>query len=216
MIRSIADNKNPESLASKFRNKRHLFFKEITQRFGVKKVLDIGGTQNYWNTYYEDIKHLDITLVNLSREHVFFDNLKSEIGDATNLKNYSENEFDLVFSNSVIEHLFSKENQKKMANEIRRVGKSYFIQTPNKYFPLEPHFLFPFFQFLPNFLKLFLLQNFSLGHIGRIKDREKAQKQIDEIKLLSKSEFKKLFPEANIFEEKFLFLTKSFIAYQIR
>jgi hypothetical protein len=213
LIKFIADNQNPNSLASKFRNKRHNLFKRILADYNPIKILDIGGTQNYWKDYYDDIKNLEVTMVNLSEEKVTFPNLKSMIGDATNLFEIKDNEYDLIFSNSVIEHLFSKENQIKMAEEIKRVGKSYFIQTPNRFFPMEPHFLIPFYQFLPFSWQLFLLRNFSLGHVGKIQEKERAKVQINEIKLLSKNEFKELFSEATIYEEKFLFLTKSFVAY---
>jgi len=179
----------------------------------VKKLLDIRGTQNYWKDHYNAIKNLEVTVTNLSEGHVTFPNFKSRIGDATNLYDIKDNEYDLVFSNSVIEHLFRKDNQKKMAEEIKRVGKSYFIQTPNRFFPLEPHFLVPFFQFFPFAWQLFLLRNFHLGHVGKISEKERAKEQINEIRLLSRNEFKELFSEATIFEEKFLFLTKSFVAY---
>jgi ubiquinone/menaquinone biosynthesis C-methylase UbiE len=213
-LKWFGDNTNKNSPASKARRKRHLFFLEILKNFDGKiRILDIGGTESYWESMDFNNENVEITLLNLFKVDCKKNNFNSVVGDATNMSEYQDSSFDLVFSNSCIEHLFTDSNQKKMASEIIRVGRSYFIQTPNKYFPLEPHFLFPLFQFLPNFLKLFLLQNFRLGHIGRIKDREKAQIQINEIKLISKSGFKELFPEANFFEEKFLFFTKSFIAY---
>jgi hypothetical protein len=52
-----------------------------------------------------------------------------------------------------------------------------------------------------------------LGHVGKISDLNVAQSQIDEIRLLSKTDMKKLFPEATIYSEKFLFFTKSFVAF---
>lgn len=57
------------------------------------------------------------------------------------MKQFQDNEFDAVFSNSVIEHVGDYEAQRQMANEIMRVGKRYFVQTPNFYFPIEPHIL---------------------------------------------------------------------------
>ena len=55
-----------------------------------------------------------------------------------------------------------------------------------------------------------------MGHIGVINDKVEAQLQIDEIRLLSSNEFITLFPDSSIFEERFLFFTKSYIAYKIR
>lgn len=214
ILYKLADNKNSLSIASKYRKKRHYFFMDLIGRLNIKTIVDIGGTQSYWKSYINDIKELDITIINLFKEKHPLANITSVVGNATNLEGFLDQQFDLVFSNSVIEHLFTKENQIRMANEVQRVGKSYFIQTPNKYFPLEPHFLFPFYQFLPNSLKLFLLRNFKLGHIGKINDKIKAQEQINEIQLLSKKEFKSMFPDAQIYEEKVFFMTKSFVAYK--
>ena len=72
-----------------------------------------------------------------------------DVGDAVDMPGISDGAFDVVFSNSVIEHVETYENQRRMAAEIRRVGRRYFVQTPNRHFPLEPHFLVPGFQLLP-------------------------------------------------------------------
>ena len=120
------------------------------------------------------------------------------------------NEFDIAFSNSVIEHLESWEEKASMAKEIRRVGRSYYIQTPNKYFPIECHFLVPFFQFLPYRLKYFLLTRTKVSK-GKILSRREAIKYINEIQLLSKRDLQKLFPGDNFKSEKFLGFNKSFI-----
>ena len=135
----FATSNHPQSLGSKFRSKRFFFFEELFWKtFKGKKhitVLDLGGTEEYWkDKSLIKNKNVTITLLNLSAEPVSLPNLKSIAGDATNLSNLSDQSFDLVFSNSVIEHLHNFDNQMKMAEEIRRVGKKYFVQTPNKYF----------------------------------------------------------------------------------
>lgn len=216
-LKRFGDNTNKNSLASKARKKRHLFFLEFLKNFDGKiRILDIGGTESYWESMDFDKDNVEITLLNLFSVDCKKNNFLSVVGDATDMSEYSDASFDLVFSNSCIEHLFTYSNQQKMASEILRVGKSHFIQTPNKNFFIEPHFLFPFYQFLPNSFKLFLLTNFRMGHIGVINDKVEAQLQIDEIRLLSSNEFITLFPDSSIFEERFLFFTKSYIAYKIR
>jgi hypothetical protein len=101
-----------------------------------------------------------------------------------------------------------------MAEEVRRVGKRYFVQTPNLYFPIEPHFVFPLFQFLPIWLRVWLVTHFDLGWYAKIPDRDRALKEVSSIRLLTKKKLRKLFPQARIFEEKYLGLTKSYIVYE--
>jgi 2-polyprenyl-3-methyl-5-hydroxy-6-metoxy-1,4-benzoquinol methylase len=125
---------------------------------------------------------------------------------------FADDEFDIVYSNSVIEHVGDFTAMHRMAREIRRVGKRHFVQTPNKYFPVEPHFVFPAFQFLPKPLQLGLVQNFQLGWMDREPDKARAAAIIDSIHLLSLRDMKVLFPTSGIRPEKTLGMTKSFIA----
>jgi hypothetical protein len=96
---------------------------------------------------------------------------------------------------------------------MRRVGKRYFLQTPNLYFPIEPHVLFPFFQFLPISLRVWLLNNFTMGWYGKVTDKQEARDLVISTRLLTRKELSMLFPESTIYEEKILGLTKSFIVY---
>jgi len=132
------------------------------------------------------INQSDITiyLLNLDSQKTNGSNFVSLIGDATDLSQFSDNSFDLVFSNSVIEHLFTWENQVKMANEVMRVGNNHFIQTPNFWFPIEPHFVFPFFQFLPKPAKILLMLRFRLGNFDKFQNKTKAEEKVHEIQLL--------------------------------
>lgn len=217
IVNNIVNYNKSESIGNKLRQRRFNFF--LYQIKHLKKpirILDIGGTESFWvNRGFANNKDYEITLINLRIEDVKSSNIASEIGDATDLSKYNDKEFDVVFSNSVIEHLYTKENQKKMANEVMRLGKNYFIQTPNRFFPIEPHFLFPMFQFLPRKLKIFLLTKTKIVR-GKKYELDYAENRINEIKLLDKSELMKLFTPAKIYKEKFFGLNKSFIAYKFK
>jgi hypothetical protein len=134
------------------------------------------------------------------------------VGDACNMSQFVTQEFDVVFSNSVIEHVGSRDNQRRMADEIRRVGCRYFVQTPNRNFLLEPHSVFPFFQFLPLLVRLWLVSRFRLGWYGRM-TRDEAKRDVQMTHLLDRHELMLLFPEGELYEERFVGLVKSFIVY---
>ena len=214
MLKKIADNQDETSLAVQFRRKRFAFFNSLLSRLSRPvSILDVGGAEGYWQTMGMDADdRVFITLLNLTHEQVAIPNITSVVGDAREL-GYDDDSFDIVFSNSVIEHVGGHAHQLKMAKEAMRVGKRHFIQTPNRYFPLEPHFLFPFFQFLPVVVRLRLLQRFNLGWFPRTPEPAKAREIIESIRLLGKNEFLTLFPGSQLYEEKVLGMTKSFIAY---
>lgn len=212
-----ADNQAPNSLAAKARAKRFRFFLELLDSLGTHsiRILDVGGTQNFWKSMgYLPEGNIEITLINLKKSEVTHPNFISLEGDARDLHQFEDNHFDIVFSNSVIEHLYTWENQMLMAKEIQRLGKHYFVQTPNYGFPVEPHFVFPFFHYLPIPLRVWITKNYDLGHYPRAKNKERAIDRVNEIQLLTVKEMKKLFPEADIYKEKLLGLTKSIIAYK--
>jgi SAM-dependent methyltransferase len=212
---NFADNTNHHSIAYRFRYRRFLFFRSLLDQLPRPvSILDIGGTQDYWNMMGFADENIHITLLNLQLQPVSGGSFTSVTGDATNLSGYADKSFDIVYSNSVIEHLFTAEAQAQMAKEVMRVGKNYFIQTPNYYFPIEPHWVFPFFQFLPFACRVWLTRNFHLGHIGRIKDPATAAQQVKEIRLLTKRQLQFFFPDASFYNERFLGFTKSLVAYR--
>jgi hypothetical protein len=215
MSKSITDYHDPNSLVLKARRKRFDFFlSQLNKLKRPVRLLDVGGTQWFWEMMdFTDQRNIEISLLNLSHQEVEHSNFKSLVGDATNMKEFDDNSFDLVFSNSVIEHLFTWDNQVKMANEIQRVGRNHFIQTPNYWFPIEPHFVFPLFQYLPKRIRVGLISNFSMGHHPKYPDREIAVRKIDEVKLLSIRRMKQLFPNSNIYLDKFMGFNKSIVAY---
>ncbi len=217
-IDNLANYSNNKSLANSFRNRRFKFFESQFKAFDHLekiRILDIGGTESFWvNRGYQNKENIEITILNLFKTNTQYPNFIGYKGDACNLSEFKDNHFDLVFSNSVIEHLFTFENQQKMAKEVLRVGKHYFIQTPNKYFFIEPHYLLPFFQFLPKRMRKFILTKTPLSR-GKKRTPESAQNSIDEIQLLSLKQMKGLFPNGKVYKEKFLGMNKSFTLYKM-
>lgn len=219
ILGKIYDNSRSDSLAANLRKKRLTLFKTlIASTPHPMKILDVGGRGMFWQHagfLDREVRDVEIIVMNINPIEVEVSNpkLKGVVGDARNMQQFENKEFDIVFSNSVIEHVGSYDEQLQMANEVMRVGKRYFVQTPNLYFPIEPHFVFPLFQFLPLDLRVWLITHFNLGWKKKVTDKQRAKEIVSSIRLLSKKEVIALFPNANIYEEKLFGLTKSFTAY---
>lgn len=213
-FQKIADNSNPSSLATRLRKKRFSFFLSLLNSLEHPiSILDVGGTEDFWNIMgISNLSDVYITLLNISECMTSNPNINFVKGNACDIK-FPDSSFDIIFSNSVIEHVGNRYNQMQMANEVKRVGKRFFIQTPAKAFFLEPHFLFPFFQFFPVSIKVWLVRNIKLGWYDRKPILEDAKSLVESVNLLSKKELIGLFPECYLYEEKILGLTKSFIVY---
>lgn len=194
-----------------FRKNRFKVFREKMMLQDDTTLLDVGG---YAGTWMEYNFNFPITIINLDPAILNSkcpSNFEFKVMDATNLHEFSDNAFDVGYSNSVIEHVYSWENQKKFAAEIRRVSKSYWVQTPARSFFIEPHYLTPFVHWLSKAMQKKLLR-FTLWGFLTKPDKKKINDIVEEIRLLSYREVKELFPEATIIRERFFFLTKSFIA----
>jgi hypothetical protein len=216
LFRKVADNRQDDSLATGMRRKRFALFLSLLERVPPPvSILDVGGTQNFWERMgLNEHSRIHVTLLNIQPQQLAHPGFSAMIGDATNMSNIADQAFDVVFSNSVIEHVGDFTQQKRMADEVKRVGRRYFLQTPNYYFPIEPHFLFPGFQWLPVHLRVFLITHFSLGWSRRISDVEQARKLVENTRLLRKRQLLQLFPGATLFEERLFGLVKSFVVYE--
>lgn len=206
------------SVAYRMRLKRVIMFIEfihsITTKEKVVEILDLGGTVKFWETFdlafFLNSKSISITILNLTQIESQYSNIQTILGDACNLAKFKDKSIDIIFSNSVIEHVGNYDRQKKMTSEIRRVGKNYFVQTPNYYFPIEPHYRLFFFQFLPKILQVFLLTHFKVEG-GKRFSKEQAINSLKCIRLLKYKELRLLFPESIIHCERIFGLIKSFI-----
>ena len=217
MVMRFADNGDPRSLASRMRAARNQQFRSLISNLPRPlSILDVGGTPAIWERIeFADRPDVQITLINIAPQAPCWSNIASIAGDARDMAQFETHQFDVVYSNSVIEHVGDMQSVQRMAAEVQRVGKYYFLQTPNLYFPIEPHFVFPFFQFLPRSVRIKLVQNFGLGWMQRQTNREDAATDVDSIRLLSEDKIRGLFPEAQVRIEKFLGLHKSIMAYNM-
>jgi hypothetical protein len=210
----VADHRSPASLASRLRARRLAFFANLLSSLSRPvTILDVGGTTAFWNNLDFAKDGVKVIILNVKSEESDDARFESIVGDARDLSAFESKSIDVVYSNSVIEHVGTFEDQKKMAAEVRRVAKRYFVQTPNAWFPIEPHFLFPGFQFLPLKVRTYLLTRFRLGWLARERDPARAREIVDSIRLLTAAQMQTLFPEASIYRERFFGLSKSITTY---
>lgn len=212
-LRSLADTRDPASFSNRMRSRRFARFEALTAGLPRPlRILDVGGTSAFWEQRgWAGREDVQITLVNLDAEPPRHANITSRAGDATDLSWCPDHGFDVAFSNSVIEHLFTYENQQAMAREVRRVAPSFWVQTPNFWFPVEPHFHVVGWHWMPERVRVELLRRRRCGWRGPTPDLERAREFVREVQLLTRAELAKMFPSATIVPERMFGLVKSWI-----
>lgn len=185
---------------------------DVVRPLPQSTILDVGGYPQFWENPSQYGK---ITILNV---HEITDlpnglpgNLELVVGDGCNLE-YPDRSFDIVFSNSVIEHLGTYENQQAFAAESRRVGGALWIQTPAREFFFEPHLIMPFVHFLPRALQARMLRYGTVWGLMTKPNPAEVIGFLDEVRLLRFGEMRALYPDCEILREKFMGMTKSYIA----
>jgi SAM-dependent methyltransferase len=199
-----------------FRRKRMAWFLDQMKLKNEVRILDVGGRANFWNELHQEVKLLDIVNVEGDRRSLTpVDSrqwMRVGYGNALDL-DFEDKSYDLVFSNSVIEHVQTWENQVKFAREADRVGKALWVQTPAREFFIEPHYIAPFIHWVPVPLRRKLIRWFTIWGWMERPSQQRVDEVIAEIRLLSVKEFQTLFPKCEILRERFLgIFTKSYIA----
>jgi len=199
-------------------SRRHLmrrFVRTLEIKPGTR-VLDLGGTPWIWEHVSVP---LDITLLNLpgSVSSGEFETLRSPSlrhhslhfidGDACNVAQFRDRAFDLVFTNSVIEHVGPPAKQAEFAREVLRLGESYWVQTPSKWFPIEAHSGMPFYWFYPEWLRAALLKSWQKRLPAWWTD------YIGTTRVLSRRRMAELFPNGPTRAEYFMGFPKSYVSY---
>lgn len=199
------------------RNRKLELFNELMNPKKEMKILDIGAEVNPNNKNV--VQFIDyypwknnVSAINLSSEHIsiiqeYYPEVDARVGDACDLP-WEDEHFDIVYSNAVIEHLGSFEKQKKMAAEIMRVGKRWFISTPNRWYPFEFHMRLPFITWLPGNGYIRFGKIISYHHVKR---KYVSGIRYDGLRLMTAKDLRRCFPMSRIIKQRVTFMPETLI-----
>ena len=174
-------------------------------------IVDLGGRLESWLRV--PVRPASVHVINLEpppREFPAW--ARVDQADACNLPaSLISSSYDLVFSNSVIEHVGGHAQRIRFAAAVHDLADRHWIQTPYRYFPIEPHWLFPGFQFLPLSIRAELSQRWPLVHTPS-SSREEGLRAAMAVELLSRAEMGFYFPDSALQLERIGGLIKSLIA----
>lgn len=202
------------SLSERARARR---WAELAGRFpdlAAMDVVDLGGTT--WNWTMGPARPRSVLVVNLDPQALtnapqWMSTVAADVCDLPD--GVTGRSFDLVFSNSVIEHVGGRWRRRAFAATVRRLAPHHWVQTPARSFPLEPHWMFPGFQFLPVAARAAVSRRWPLAPPElRVRSAGEAVDDVLDIELVSAAELRRLFPDSELVRERAAGLTKSFIA----
>lgn len=205
----------PGSVGARLRARRWELVDESFPDLATMSVIDLGGTVESWER--APVRPKDVTVVNLfepgSSDEPW---LLPVTGDACRARVALEaagapTSYDVVFSNSLLEHVGGHAQRVALAREVHGLAPRFWVQTPYRYFPLEPHWLFPGLQFLPMAARSRLAARWPLAH-SRPESPEAAMSEVQWTELVGVAELRSYFPAARIHRERVAGLTKSLVA----
>jgi SAM-dependent methyltransferase len=203
-------------LSEHFRRRRMRRFARECGITASTRVLDIGGTPDCWRLIAVRPR---LVLLNTPRAGEDLAGAESWVAADGRRLPFADHSFDLVFSNSVIEHVGDAVSQQQFAREVARVGRRYWVQTPNRWFPVEQHLLTPLIHWLPKSWQRAVVPRLNLWSllVPATPDRRRfyIEHYLTDVKLLDSGELLSLFPGGGIIRERFLGITKSLIAVSL-
>jgi hypothetical protein len=204
---------SPGSLAETYRARR---WAELAATFPDLEnfhVIDLGGTVSSWTRAPIRPKHVTVlTFEPEGAEDVGW--VDAHYADACDLPTLlADIRGDLVYSNAVLEHVGGTERRQRFADTVHAVADRHWVQTPYRYFPIEPHWLCPGFQFLPVSARVAIGRRWKLVHTPD-RDYDSMMRSVLSVELVGLAEFRHLFPRSEIRHERLAGLTKSIIAVQ--
>lgn len=206
---------SPHSLAARARARRWDTVQRLFPDLRDMRVVDLGGTVESWRR--APVRPRQVSVVNLfepgeSQE----DWLVPVTGDATDARvaikaSGAPTDYDLVFSNSLLEHVGGHAKRCDLAAEVHALAEYHWVQTPYRYFPVEPHWLFPFMQFLPVRARIAIAMHWPLVHT-RPTSFAAAKSSVLWTELIGIEELQAYFPKSTIIRERMAGLAKSLTA----
>lgn len=181
------------------------------------KILDVGAEINPTGerglqliddyTWKKNVSAINLLSENISRIQKIYPEIDARVGDACALP-WPDKYFDVVYCNAVIEHLGNFERQKKAAAEIMRVGKKWFVTTPNRWYPYEFHMRLLFVSWLPKNTCNWIGQVISYNHM-----QKKYVHGINrsDLKLMTAKELQLCFPASRIIKQRVTFMAETLI-----
>ncbi|MEZ5962827.1 MAG: methyltransferase domain-containing protein [Planctomycetota bacterium] len=206
------------NLQRRWRRRRMQVFVERMRPRPQARVLDLGGTDELWSLEGDTggapatLPSLSVTLLNTAGawQRLPAGSRHARVtGDACDLSRYADRAFDIVFSNGVLEHVGDDARVQRFADEARRVGKGYWIQTPSYLFPIEAHTRLPFFWFYPRPVRRALARFFD-----RPSARARRPDPIGETRCFTLRRLRALFPDGQVYTERVAGLPKSWTLYR--
>jgi hypothetical protein len=225
LTKKLANYGDRGSIGSRFRARRVgpllSLMRSAFLDHGHVDLIDVGGTEQYWTIVPEavlDEYDVRITILNVPGSPMPADHGRFRFaeGDGCDLGRFADGSFHIAHSNSVVEHVGDWSRMNRFAREIARLAPRYFVQTPNFWFFLEPHCMTPFFHWLPEPTRVFLVSRLELGHWSRGETVDDSVRIVESARLLSRRMVSALFSDASILTERFLGMAKSFIAVRDR
>ncbi len=186
------DVRNPDAMIVRLRRRRVEFFLNAVQPSPNDRILDVGCSTGHGLEVFTNgrlrVTGLDLSLPTANRQ--LFQSFV--VADGCTLP-FRDRAFDVVFCNGVIEHVGSWDAQRRLASEIMRVADRFFLCTNNRYFPVEPHYLMPFFQFLPDSVQRRVVRTVAIAL---------PRGYWEPVRLLGRTQLARLFPGCRVYPER--------------
>jgi len=190
------------------REKKFKLFSRLFELDDSTLVLDVGFGKRFAHQYIlEDYLPTEVCIIAgeideqvVRKTASLYPHVLPLVFDGCHLP-FRDKSVDVVYSNAVIEHIGDRAQQKLFADEVGRVGKAWFVTTPNLWFPVDTHTSLPFVHWLPKRWRLAAFR--SVGRRG-------------DLVLLTKGQLQTLFPDSQVVQLRTTIFPEVLIAFRTR